>query len=129
MYRYRWKPSKEAKRAFAEKMTEIEEFCEENNISCSSSKESYYFRVNGQKYRVSNHSIEASNKRASYFNEMTGEYKQLREKYHPDEREEDVIYIHAGKTRIMEIYNDLKAGYKLDGRGNRLSQETDMEMG
>lgn len=29
------------------------------------------------------------------------------------------VYIHAGKTRIIEIYNDLKAGYQLDGRGNR----------
>ena len=27
--------------------------------------------------------------------------------------------IHAGKARIMEIYNDLAAGYELDGRGNR----------
>lgn len=33
--------------------------------------------------------------------------------------EEDTVYIHASKTRIIQIYNDLKDGYELDGRGNR----------
>ena len=47
---------------------------------------------------------------------MTG---QTRELYHPEGREADVVYIHASKTRIMEIYNDLKAGHKLDGKGRR----------
>lgn len=42
-----------------------------------------------------------------------------RELYHQDGREDNTVYIHASKTRIIEIYNDIVAGYKLDGRGNR----------
>lgn len=113
MYHFRWQPSKEQKREFAEKMEEIKEFCRINNIHASSSKDSYYFTIRGQNYRVSNHSVEASNARA--FNIYD---EQIRELYHPDGREDDVIYIHASKTRIIEIYNNLIAGIKLDGRGN-----------
>ena len=111
---YRYKPSKSKKREFAIRMQEIDEFCVQNNISASRTNDSYYFVINGQKYRVSNHSIEASNARAY----RDGE--QVREKYHDNNRSDDIIYIHASKTRIIEIYNDLKEGYKLDGRGNRI---------
>ena len=110
----RWKPSKTAAKEFAKQMLEIEAFCEANGICKSASSDSYYFTINGQRYRVSNHTIEASNKRAF---DCTG--AQVREKYHPDERADEIIYIHASKTRIIEIYNDLKSGYLLDGRGNR----------
>lgn len=113
-YGYRYRPSASARREFAIKMKEIEEFCYENGIDKSRSGDSYYFMIDGKKYRVSNHSVEASNAHA--YNEF-GEC--VREKYHPDGREDDVIYIHAGKTRIIDIYSDLKKGYKLDGRGNR----------
>lgn len=111
---YRWKPSKVKAREFAQQMKEIEEFCGENGIYQSSRGDSYYFTIDGQAYRVSNHTVEASNKGA--FNEL-GE--QVREKYHEDGERDDVIYITAGKTRIIQIYNDLKAGYQLDRRGNR----------
>lgn len=114
---YKWKPSKTAIREFANTMNEISEFCDANNINQSRNGDSYYFTINDQKYRVSNHSIEASNKGAY------SDLGQTRELYHPDGREDDVIYIHAGKTRIREIYNDLKEGYKLDGRGNRKVDE------
>lgn len=86
----------------------------ENNISKSANSDSYYFEINGQKYRVSNHSVESSN-RGAY---EEGTHEQIRELYHPEGREKDTIYIHAGKTRIMEIYENLKAGKELDGRGN-----------
>ena len=109
----KWKPSKSATREFAKKMSEIDEFCHVNGISQSRTSDSYYFEINGQKYRVSNHSVEASN--ASAY-DWTGE--QVREKYHENGREYDVIYIHASKTRIIEIYGNLKAGLKLDGNGN-----------
>ena len=112
----RWKPSQTSKREFAEKMAEIEKFCSENSIDKSRNGDSYYFTVDGQQYRVSNHSVESSNAHA--YNWL-GE--QIREKYHEDGRREDVTYIHASKTRIIEIYNDIKAGYKLDGRGKRVS--------
>lgn len=97
-------------------MGEISAFCAAHGIEQSARGDSYYFTLNGKKYRVSNHSIEASN--AGAFDRYTGE--QRRELYHGEERAADVVYIHASKTRIMEIYNDLAAGYKLDGRGNRV---------
>lgn len=111
----RFKPSKKAAKEFAIKMQAIEDFCAKNGISQSRSSDSYYFEIDGKKYRVSNHSIEASNNAA--FDEITG--AKIREVYHEGGREAETIYIHAGKTRIEEIYNDLKAGYELDGRGYR----------
>ena len=114
-YGRRWKPSKTAKREFAEKMQEIDDFCAEHGITSSISNDSYYFTVDGINYRVSNHSVEASNRGA--FDSLTGEKR--RELYHEGGREADTVYIHASKTRIIEIYNDIAAGYELDGRGNR----------
>ncbi|HAI93128.1 MAG TPA: hypothetical protein DCM21_11475 [Butyrivibrio sp.] len=111
---YRYKPSKTKIREYAEKMDRIDDFCSKNNISRSANSDSYYFEINGQKYRVSNHSVESSN-RGAY---EEGTHEQIRELYHPEGREKDTIYIHAGKTRIMEIYEKLKAGKELDGRGN-----------
>ena len=110
----RWRPSKSAAKEFAQTMDEIRDFCFENNIGYSASMDSYYFCIDGQCYRVSNHSVEASNDHA--FDDFGN---QKRELYHPDGRNPEVIYIHAGKTRIREIYNDLKNGYTLDGKGNR----------
>lgn len=111
---YRYKPSKTKIREYAEKMDRIDDFCSKNNISRSANSDSYYFEINGQKYRVSNHSVESSN-RGAY---EEGTHEQIRELYHPEGREKDTIYIHAGKTRIIEIYENLKAGKELDGRGN-----------
>ena len=111
---YKWRPSKTAKREFAEKMEEIEKFCKEHGISASTSKDSYYFVLNGKNYRVSNHSIETSNAHAY---DWLG--NQVRKKYHENERNKETVYIHASKTRIIDIYNDLADGYELDGRGNR----------
>lgn len=115
MYNRKWKPSRTAKREFAQRMNDVDAFCKENGIHQSRRSDSYYFTINGRRYRVSNHSIEASN--AAAFDKMSGEQK--RNLYH-GEREEGTQYIHASKTRIIEIYNDLKAGYKLDGRGQRV---------
>lgn len=109
-----WKPSKSKAKEFAKLMDEIDEFCTKNNISNSSTNDSYYFRINGKKYRVSNHSVEKSN--ATAYDELG---RKVHEVYHEGGREEDTVYIHASKTRIIQIYNDLKAGYELDGRGNR----------
>ena len=113
-YRRHWKPSKAKAKEFAQTMEELRDFCDLHNIDYSHNMDSYYFTVNGKNYRVSNHTIEASN---------AGAYDalgvQTRELYHATTRAEDVTYIHAGKTRIRDIYNDLVAGYTLDGRGNR----------
>lgn len=113
MYKRKWKPSKSAAKEFKSKMDTIATFCAENGIHQSMSGDSYYFTMNGKNYRVSNHSVESSNAHA--YN-CIGE--QVREKYHEDVRSEDTVYIHAGKTRIIEIYNNLKDGKILDGRGN-----------
>lgn len=108
----KWKPSKTRAREFAKLMTDIDDFCITNNIQQSRTSDSYYFTINEQKYRVSNHSIESSNARAYNYK---GE--KVRETYHDSERKDDTIYIHASKTRIIEIYNNLKNGYALDGNG------------
>ena len=94
---YKWKPSKSKIREFASKMNEIDEFCQLNRISQSATNDSYYFELNGKKYRVSNHSPESS-------------------LYH-DGRDDDVVYIHASKSRVIEIYNNLKSGMVLNGKG------------
>lgn len=112
----RWKPSRTAAREFAQTMGQIEQFCREHGIDMSASGDSYYFTLNGTQYRVSNHSVEASNRGA--YDPVTGERR--RDLYHAGGRQGGVVYIHAGKTRIMDIYHDLAAGYALDGRGNRI---------
>ena len=61
MYKRKWHPSKSAKAEFKNKMTEIEDFCNKNGIDRSVRNDSYYFMLNGKNYRVSNHTIEASN--------------------------------------------------------------------
>ena len=104
-YGRRFKPSRAAAKAFAETMHEIDIFCTENGIIQSSSSDSYYFTIDEQSYRVSNHSVEASRYHSHG-------------KYHEEGRKDDTIYIHASKTRIIEIYTALQAGKKLDGRGN-----------
>lgn len=111
-FKRKWKPSKSKMKEFVQKMDEITNFCMEHGISSSMSLDSYYFSINGQKYRVSNHSIESSNAKST---NAFGE--EVRQQYHPNGREDDTIYIHASKTRLIEIYQALAKGYKLDGRG------------
>lgn len=113
-YRRKWQPSKKAAREFSDKMKKIEKFCNDHGINHSNNYDSYYFMIDGQSYRVSNHTVEKSNKAAYDF---TGQ--QVRELYHPAGRENSVIYIHASKTRIIQIYNDLLDGYSLNGKGYR----------
>lgn len=113
MYRRHYKPSRAKAKAFSETMTEIEKFCTENGISASASRDSYYFTLGEQRYRVSNHTIAASNR-----GRFDADGNERRAKYH-GEGDKDLVCITAGKTRIIEIYNDIKNGYALDGRGNR----------
>lgn len=119
MFNRKWRPSKSKAIQFAMEMDFIREFCEENNIQTSKNNDSYYFTLNGRKYRVSNHTIERSNSAA--FDADTGFQK--RELYHHTKRDDNTIYIHAGKTRIIEIYNDLKVGYELNGKGYRVKKK------
>ena len=107
MYGRRWTPSKAQAREFAQKMEEIRDFCAVRGITASYSGDSYYFSIRGQEYRVSNHSVESSRRNSGGA-------------YHAEGRRDDTIYIHASKTRIIEIYKDLVDGHKLDGHGNRI---------
>lgn len=90
----------------------IDDYCASRRIKRSRGGDSYYFTLRGRKYRVSNHSVEASNRGA--YNAVEGK---VREPYHPGGREKDTVYIHAARGRIIEIYENLKAGRQLDGRG------------
>lgn len=112
MYKRKWKPSKTKAKEFAIEMENIKEFCYENGISHSKTMDSYYFTLDGIYYRVSNHTMETSNVHA--YNDF-GE--QVREKYHNKDDFENLVCITAGKTRIIEIYNNLKDGKILDKRG------------
>lgn len=110
---YKWKPSKSAIAEYTKSMNELEDFlCTHLDISASAKRDSFYFTHNNVKYRISNHSVEKSNEKAFNF-----QGEQVRELYHPNGREEDTRYIHASKTRLIEIYNNIKAGRLVDGRG------------
>ena len=54
MYGYTYRPSAAKRQEFHEKMLEIEAFCKKHGISASRNNDSYYFSINGQRYRVSN---------------------------------------------------------------------------
>lgn len=116
-YGYKWKPNKAQVAEFKKQMEELDAFLEEHwhDVKASMSRDSFYFMYNGTPYRVSNHSIEASNKKAYNWR---GE--QVREKYHPDERDKETRYIHASKTRFIEIYNRIMSGIEVDGHGNAM---------
>lgn len=89
--KHAWVPGKTEKRDFAIKMQEIKEFCLQNKIEVNSTNDSYYFTINDQKYRVSNHA---------------------------SKKNDDIFHIHASKLRIIEIYTNLKYGVDLDHKGN-----------
>lgn len=108
---YKWRPSKIKAREFAQQMDEISDFCVKNNIIMSKSQDSYYFALNGKSYRVSNHTVIASNNAA--YDDFGN---QIRTKYH-DKYDTEDIQIYASKTRLIEIYNNLKNGLELDKKG------------
>ena len=113
-YFHKWRPSAAQARAFHQAMVEIDDFCSINGIRQSKRCDSYYFTLNGINYRVSNHTMRRSNETAR---DELGQY--VHPVYHSEDDIANTVQIFAGKTRIREIYNDLKAGHKLDGRGNR----------
>lgn len=112
MYKKKYKPSKKKIASFLSTLKEIELFCSENGIVASASFDSYYFTINGVNYRVSNHTIKQSNRKA--FNEYG---VQVRELYHSEDELKNTVCITASKTRIIEIYSKLKEGKILNARG------------
>lgn len=105
--------SNEEKRDFAIKMKEITKFCFKNNIQIGTNHNSYTFSLNGKNYIVSNFGTDDFKKYiAKLANQGVKEavrYLQILEK--------EIVSIQASKLRIMEIYNDLKAGKQLDKNG------------
>ncbi|MDE6886187.1 MAG: hypothetical protein K2P17_04025 [Helicobacteraceae bacterium] len=113
----RYKLSKAAKAEWAAKMKEIENFCGLNGIEYSKNLDSFYFKINDKNVRVSNHTTAASDKGCEWFNPFKNEFEDLRPSYHAGKKYD--IEITASKTRIIEIYEDLKAGFELTKRGYR----------
>lgn len=118
----KWKPSKAKKDEYKKKMAQIESFCEKNRIHHSKSYDSYYFFLNGRNYRVSNHTVESRiGKIIGYDENMQPIREHLPETV--TTRQKNVVYIFAGKTRIIDIFNDLKNGHKIDCKGNRIKSK------
>lgn len=103
--------SKTKKREYAIKLEEVKDYCDKNHIYYNYKAKSFYFSVNGKDYRVSNHTVEASNKAA--FDEFGYQWREL---YHPKGRK-DEIQIFASPVRLIEIHQNLLKGLDLDGRG------------
>lgn len=113
-----FKFSKSDKKEYAIKIKEIKEFCDKNFIFYSKNMDSFYFEIAGKQIRVSNHTIKASDKGEFWENPQTFELEKVRDSYHKGKKYN--FEITASKLRIIEIYNDLKAGYKLNKRGYRI---------
>lgn len=105
-YRKKWKPSKSAAREFAQTMDTVQSYCDQNGIGYSSKMDSFYFTYEGQKYRISNHSVEASNQ---------GRRNAGLEEFHGSR--DEYVNIFASKTRLVEIHQRIVAGLKVNGRG------------
>ena len=114
--------SNEEKRDFAIKMKEITRFCLKNNIQIGTNHNSYTFSLNGKNYIVSNFGTDDFKK---YITKLANQgikeatrYLQILEK--------EIISIQASKLRIMEIYNDLKAGKQLDKNGREIMKTNEI---
>ena len=110
--------SNEEKRDFAIKMKEITKFCLKNNIQIGTNHNSYTFSLNGKNYIVSNFKKYIA-KLANQGVKEAARYLQILEK--------EIISIQASKLRIMEIYNDLKAGKQLDKNGREIMKTNEIE--
>jgi len=90
-------------------MNDVRSFCKANGIRMSGTG-SYYFELYGQRYRVSDHSIEDSN-RGAY--DKKG--YQRRRLYHPNGREENITYITSND--IEYVYLNLRNGNRVSSNG------------
>ena len=81
---------------------QLQAFCMEHDIAHSHCYQSFYFTLGGQKFRLSNHSVELANYGCSLMQLPPA---------HPEGREADVIYIHAPKEQLIPIYTQLAREY------------------
>ena len=115
--------SDEEKRNFAIKMKQIIKFCMANKIYMAANYNSYSFWLNGKRYLVTNYNFDDYKKylkklSSQGFSPATMYLKMLENEY-----DDNVIRIQASKLRIMEIYNDLKAGKQLDKKESEVIKE------
>ena len=87
---------------------ELTEFCERNGIRRSKYGDSFYFTLQGKRYRISNHSTEISN---SWSRNLNG--KQIRRPYHS--RRDNTVSIIAPRSRVKAIYEELSRTNKCSG--------------
>jgi len=116
----RYTPNKAQKERFIEEIKRVEQFLDEHpEIGHSILLDSYYFNINGKNVRVSNHTIDASD-RGMY--DRNGD--KVRDSYHSNCNYD--ICITASKLRLPEIYNDLMNGYELTKRGVRKMNKNEL---
>lgn len=88
----------------------IDEFCMEHGITRSASGKSYYFRIRGRRYRVSDHFRWQSD--CGMYDQVGNKIRESYKKEGIEERE-----IRCGKTKIIQVYNALKAGKTVNEHG------------
>ena len=106
--------SDEEKRNFAIKMKQIIKFCMANKIYMAANYNSYSFWLNGKRYLVTNYNFDDYKKYLKKLSSQGFSPAAMYLKMLENEYDDNVIRIQASKLRIMEIYNDLKAGKQLD---------------
>lgn len=102
--------SDEEKRNFAIKMKQIIKFCMANKIYMAANYNSYSFWLNDKRYLVTNYNFDDYKKYLKKLSSQGFSLAAMYLKMLENEYDDNVIRIQASKLRIMEIYNDLKAG-------------------
>jgi hypothetical protein len=107
----KFKPNKTEKLIYIDKLTKLDNFLSSNtDIVSSSTRESFYFTVNGKYIRVSNHTISKSN--SNMYDDLGNK---IRDSYHLCKYDTEIT---ASPLRLPEIYTYLLNGVELDKRGN-----------
>ena len=119
--------SDEEKRNFAIKMKEIIKFCRANKIYMAANYNSYSFWLNDKRYLVTNYNFDDYKKYLKKLSNQGFYPAAMYLKMLENEYDDNVIRIQASKLRIMEIYNDLKAGKQLDKNGREIMKTSEIE--
>ena len=119
--------SDEEKRNFAIKMKQIIKFCMANKIYMAANYNSYSFWLNGKRYLVTNYNFDDYKKYLKKLSNQGFSPAAMYLKMLENEYDDNVIRIQASKLRIMEIYNDLKAGKQLDKNGREIMKTSEIE--
>lgn len=119
--------SGEEKRNFAIKMKQIIKFCMANKIYMAANYNSYSFWLNGKRYLVTNYNFDDYKKYLKKLSNQGFAPATIYLKMLENEYDDNVIRIQASKLRIMEIYNDLKAGKQLDKNGREIMKTSEIE--